>query len=363
MNDNMISGNIQEYEIETMIIKKLQKILEDIPILSDVKVIDAASNEIDIEAYAKIDRRKNIHILCEVKNKAEPLNVRKAVDQLINYMHSIKENQPDFYGMIAAPYISETSGKICEETGMGYIDLIGNCLIKYQSIYVRTRVNSNKYKERRGEKAVYERTSTVSSIILRNLLLQPEKRWRIRELAETSAASTGQVSKVKNYLEEREYIKIDNKGFFIDKPKEMLTDWAKVYNQKKDNIYEYYSLDSIPTIEQKLIDMRNEKKINSVLTGFAGGVRYIPVVRYNKIHVYIQYQDLQEAVKFLGIKNVASGANISLIIPYDSCVLVDTRNIKNSIVASPVQVSLDLLGMKGRGEEAASAIIDKEFNN
>ena len=37
------------------------------------------------------------------------------------------------------------------------------------------------------------------------------------------------------------------------------------------------------------------------------------------------------------------------------------QKIKGIDVVSPVQACLDLLGLKGRGEEAAQAILDKEY--
>ena len=41
-----------------------------------------------------------------------------------------------------------------------------------------------------------------------------------------------------------------------------------------------------------------------------GKVRYDPVVRYNKVHVYIAPEDILEAVDYLSLKEVHSGANL-----------------------------------------------------
>jgi hypothetical protein len=73
-------------------------------------------------------------------------------------------------------------------------------------------------------------------------------------------------------------------------------------------------------------------------------------------------QDLQEAIIFIGCKKVTSGSNISIIVPYDQSILFDTREIKGSMVVSPVQICLDLMGLIGRGEEAATAVLEKEFS-
>ncbi len=362
MKNGIPLNAITEQQIEIQIIEKLQIILEKIPILNNIDIYNARRKEFDIEACANIGEDKKLHIICEVKNKAEPLYIRNAINQLNKYkMQFKKEYGHDFYYMIAAPYISEASSKILEEEEIGYIDLSGNCLIKYHSVYVRIEGNPNKYSEKRGSKSIFERSSIRSGIILRNLLQNPDKTWKIQELADVSLSSIGQVSKVKKFLEEREFIKSETSGFSVIKPKEIITEWAKAYNSKKNTVYECYSMESIPQIEQKLIDIKDIKGIECVLTGFAGAVRYAPTVRYNKVHVYVPLQDLQEAIMFLECKEVTSGSNISIIVPYDQSVLFDVRIIKNSMVASPVQTCLDLMGLKGRGDEAAEAILDKEF--
>lgn len=363
VKDDITIDNITHQQIEIQIIEKLQRVLESIPILDNIDVCNARRNEIDIEAYANIDSYQKLHIICEVKKKAEPLHIRNAVNQLKRYKMLLEQvNDNNSYCMVAAPYISQASSRILEEEGIGYIDLSGNCMIKHQSVYVRVEGNPNKYSEKRGSKSIFERSSVQSSIILRNLFQNPDKKWKMQELADVASSSIGQVSKVKKFLEEREFITSSENGFSVNRTKEVISEWAKVYNSKPNTVYECYSLDSIPQIEQKFIEMKEEKGIECILTGFAGGVRYSPTVRYNKVHVYVPLQDLQEAITFIGCKKVTSGSNISIIVPYDSSVLFDSRKIKGSMVVSPVQVCLDLIGLKGRGEEASIAILEKEFS-
>ncbi len=61
----------------------------------------------------------------------------------------------------------------------------------------------------------------------------------------------------------------------------------------------------------------------------------------------------------LSLKRSDSGANVTLYAPYDEGVLYGARPIDGICIASPVQVYLDLLGMKGRGEEAAKALLEE----
>ena len=366
VKEDVVIYNITHQQIAIQIEDELRKILTSIPALS--KVVVTAEGQVagniryDIEASVEIGAKEKLTIICDVISKGEPQYIRSAAGQLMKIKEKLMKNSAAaYYPVIAAPYISPVSSRICEEMGIGYIDLSGNCMLIYKGIYVRIEGKLNKYKDARGNKSVFERGSIKSSVILRYLLRDPQKRWRVQELAEASESSIGLVSRVKSYLEEREYALSTEDGFFIKKPAEVIAEWAKTYNAKPNTVYDCYSTDSIAQLEQKLVAMQAESGIDYAFTGFSGGVRYAPTVRYNKIHVYVPLQNLQEAIAAMQCKKVTSGANISIIVPYDPCTMIDARIINGSRVASPVQVCLDLLGLAGRGEEAANAIMEKEF--
>lgn len=358
MIEDISIHNITHRQIVIQIQDALLRVLDAVPNLSDVDVLlSQQEGGYDIVASAIMMGSSSIlKIICIVKSKGEPQYIRKAGHQLL----AMRKNVGDCYAMIGAPYISDESRRICKEMGIGCIDLSGNCMIVFKRIYVWIEGKPNKYKDSRGSKSIFERSSVQSCIILRWLLKNPNKIWKIQDLAEASASSMGQVSKVKKFLEEREYVANAEPGFLIKRPKELIMEWAKVYNSKPNTVYECYSADSIPQIEQKLIEMRAQSAIEYAITGLSGGVRYTSAVRYNKVHVYIPLQEIEEAIKLLGSKAVTSGSNISIIVPYDQCIMMDARNIKGILVASPVQVCLDLMSLKGRGEEAVQAIIEKE---
>ena len=63
----------------------------------------------------------------------------------------------------------------------------------------------------------------------------------------------------------------------------------------------------------------------------------------------------------MDLSPVNTGGNIVITIPHDDTPCMFYRQINDSLVTSPVQTALDLLGNAGRGEEAANAIIAKEF--
>ena len=67
-----------------------------------------------------------------------------------------------------------------------------------------------------------------------------------------------------------------------------------------------YSLSGITDIEAKISKMKEDMGIDCLLTGFSGGIRYQPVVRYQKVHALIDAVNLENAINFLGLKKVDS---------------------------------------------------------
>ena len=355
--------NISEWQMILKVEELLLTVLKNVPVLSDIKVQRNASHAYDIEIMAMMEGVGEVSIACEVKGNGEPQHVRRAISQLEKWkqIKGEQNNTENMYCMVAAPYISSDSVKLCEEKGIGYIDLSGNCLLHWKNIYVRIEGNPNKYKDSRGGKAIFERSAVKSSIVLRVLMHNYRKSWRVQELANASSASLGQIAKIMRFMEEREFIRKDEAGFALQKLKDLIMEWGNVYNSKANTVHDYYTLDSVPQIEQRLAEMKEKIGVEYALTAHAAAVRYSPAVRYNKVHAYISMRDLNIAAEYLDCKPVTSGSNLSFIEPYDPCVLFGKREIGGIDIVSPVQASLDLLGLKGRGEEAALAIFAKEF--
>ena len=132
--------------------------------------------------------------------------------------------------------------------------------------------------------------------------------------------------------------------------------WKEVSMKAEKYLLEYMMKSNIPAERVK-----KDMGIDSYLTGLSGGVRYTPVVRYNKVHVYIAPEDIQEAIIYLEIKEVDSGSNVIIFPLENDSYIKDYRVIDDSVVVSPLQIYLDSMQIKGRGEEMAEAVLKKEI--
>ena len=292
-----------------------------------------------------------MQLIAEVKSNGQPRLAREAVNQMLRY----KDKISDAYFVFIAPYISPKAADICLSEGIGYLDLSGNCLLSFDKIFIQKKDYPNQFKEKRDLKSLY---APKSERLLRVLLCNPNKKWKIKELADESGVSLGQASNVKKVLFDREIISGERGGFNLKEPAALLREWAENYDYRKNEVQEFYSLKGVMDIENALAVYCNNRNIKYALTGFSGAARITPAVRYKKAMIYAA--DLaEEAFSDLSLKAVKSGGNLLLFSPYDDGVFYGSSKFSEIQVVSEIQLYLDLQGFHGRGEEAAQVLYER----
>ena len=290
-------------------------------------------------------------VLVEVKGSGQPRIVRDAVNQLLRY----QSDASGAYGVLVAPYISSQSARICLESGIGYVDLAGNCRLSFGSVYVQRDGKPNPNPQRRALRSLYAPRTTR---VLRVLLQDPKKPWRLQPLAQEAGVSLGQVYHVKKLLADREWIRSEEGGLRLSDHGALLREWSQHYTYRKNVARDFYSLDAPPEIERKLAAACREGAVPYAFTGFSAAARLAPMVRYQRVMAYVD-GDLTPVVTALSLKEVPSGANVSLLSPYDDGVFYGAAEVDSLRIAWPVQVYLDLVGYRGRGEEAATFLLER----
>ncbi len=296
-----------------------------------------------------------VNLEVKVLNRAFPSIIAEAVAEDLFLK--------DSYVVIMAPFISSESAKQCEKFGVGYMDMSGNCSLLVHSIYVSDQGHPNKFIRKRTAKSIFNPSSKVSSVILREIMRDVKYQWKLSLLADSLKCSIGQVFKVKDYLCEQLWAQMTPDGLQILDPQAIMKFWSAAYELKSDSfeIVNCHTLLPISQFEDRIRQIREDSKIECHLTGFAGGVRYAPVIRYTKVHLLIPRRDLAIFLEAAQCKRVDSGANVEIHVLDSEELLHDERSIRGQQIASPVQVFLDCMRLKGRGEEMAEAIFAKEI--
>lgn len=330
--------------------------LREIPFLDlDLDSISPLPNAFRPDLSARLEvQGRSVYLIVEVKNNGQPRYSRQAANQILRYLGDF----PDSYGIFIAPYISRNAAQICREANIGYIDFAGNCHLAFLQVYIHREGFPNRYMEKRALQSLY---APKAERILRVLLVSGSRQWKIQDLATVADVSLGLASNVKKLLTDREWVDAHPIGFSLTQPLELLKEWSDNYNYRRNQIAEYYTMLSVSDFEYRLGEACTRQNIRYGLTGFSGAARFAPMVRYQRVMAYIQ-DGIDRLKPELEIKPVTSGANVMLMTPYDEGVFYGSKDVDDLQVVSPIQVYLDLIGYRGRGVEAAEAILDGVIN-
>lgn len=227
MNNKMKKNDIN---IEKSAKSALNACLSNVPFVKSIIVQEASSKKSDesTDITAKIKLPDGVlHLVAAVKNSGQPRLAREAVNRLLRF----KDKVPNAYFVFIAPYISSKSAEICESEGIGYLDLSGNCLLSFDKVLIQKTDYPNQFKEKRDLKSLF---TPKAERLLRVLLCNPGKKWKIKNLAVESGVSLGQASNVKRVLFDREFISGKRGGFSLKDPLALLREWAENYDYRKN---------------------------------------------------------------------------------------------------------------------------------
>lgn len=217
--------------------KTLRNLLGEIPGVSNVRIVheplvEDTTLDILVEATSAAGP---LRIAVEVKSSGQPRLVKDAINQLRHY---IAESPRPVTPVIMAPFLSEQSRALCTQENMGYIDFHGNARIVTETLFIDRQVPGRPDPERRALRSLFK---PKSARILRCLLRDIERRWRVTELAEAASVSVGLVSTVGSSLRERGWMEHTDDGFLLNDPAALLDSWAEEYEPPKGEEMHFYT--------------------------------------------------------------------------------------------------------------------------
>lgn len=203
-----------------------------------------------------------------------------------------------------------------------------------------------------------------ASLILREMLKSPDKKWIIEDFSR-KGVSAGWVSEILGEMAVYGYIERVGRGplsySIMRFPDRLIRDWIKWYNFKYNTIYSFYSPSK--NIEDELVQYFRKNNIPYALTLFSGARKAVPYVNDPRIHIYIPaITVLGDLVRFKGMFNLLElkeSGNVHLAIPYyKNSIFEYVHYIKGVAVVSYLQLYLDLYTFSPRGKEQAEYLVD-----
>lgn len=310
----------------------------------------------DFVLRADLDGREVV-LLVQVKERPHLVDLRVAAERI--RAHAKGSEIP----VIAARFLGPNRRALLREMGVGYLDLAGNIHLRGAGILVDREQNKNPFGY---DSEASNPFSDKASIVLRLLLGEPGRFWKVREMAKAGAINPGWVSRVVEALAKRGLVSFDrSKGISLLRGEEAVREWADLYDWRRNRFNKYYChAYGVREVMERVsrVDLGDDR---SVAFGFQAGASLVaPYASFNQVHVIVDGRLFEavvpEIVRQLGLEPADNGANLVLVRPHcRSSALFGAEKVGSYRVVSDVQLYLDLHRYPLRGEEQAAHILDK----
>lgn len=203
--------------------------------------------------------------------------------------------------------------------------------------------------------------SDRSSLVLRALLREPEKRWTVPDFAK-EGVSFGLASEVLGKAESLGFVERAMKGresfSRLLRKDEILKEWLRAYSFDKN--YQAYYLNTNKNFLRYCREYLERKKIAYALTLYSASRLISPYVKDDREFIYVDVDRenvtafLKEAQTQLNLYKLVHGGNVCFAVPfYRSSVFKEAKKIRGHSIVSNLQLYLDLMTFPPVGHEEA----------
>jgi hypothetical protein len=284
----------------------------------------------------------------EVCSLGQPRQIRAAVTRL----RDIRREVENAYPLAAAVYIGPQSARILKNNGLGYIDLSGNCSLAFGHVLIDKEGKRNVRPSTRPLRSLFAPRATR---VVRVLLAEPGRAWRLEELAKAAAVSLGHSHNVVKRLADLAWVERDDRQRIrLMKPADLLESWCDSYAYRESEITSYVVPEKITRrFMAELGRVATAEARRYAFTLNAGLSLVAPHLRLPAIHCYLE-GDPGPVASALGLRPATeSEGGLHLLAPYDPGVFYGVLEKSGLKVTSLPQLYADLAGYERRGRELA----------
>lgn len=348
----MLKQPVLMKELEDRAAKVLESILNQIPIIKLERMeIEPTMGRHQVDILVRLKASNHHHVLvCEVKSSGQPRYVREGLLQLRN---CVAQSNIQATPVFIAPYLSPEARMICRENEVCFVDLQGNVRLEFDGVFIERIVSNKPPSERRELKSLFR---PKSAQVLKVMLHDPDRKWRVEELAKSAEVSLGHVSNVRTGLLDREWAQVSNVGLFLSDPNALIDAWRDAYephNEKRMSFYTIMHGGSFEAAARTCLST-DRKKGRAIFASFSAAHWLAPYGRTGMQYFYADEAGLEKLKIALQLSPVGKGENVTVMIPKDRGLFDDTTEpAPGAICTSAIQTYLDLAVAGERGREAA----------
>ena len=305
-------------------------------------------------------------LVVDVKPNGAPRHVRSGIHQLESCVARLRQSGEANGGrrllpMLVSPYLSPEARAICTDHDVAYLDLVGNARLAFDTVYIERAVADKPRSETRALRSIF---TPKAAAILRVLVRDPDRAWRVADLAAQANASYGHVSNVRKALLEREWLEVRDDGAVLVQPDALLQTWRENYRRPTGQ-----SITGYTYLHGRQLDERLRGKLNpypeqprAIHSLHSAAQWFAPFSRSGTQTFYADEPGAEVLKEGLKLASAARGANVVLHVPTDESLFDDASEpAPNVFCTSPIVTYLDLWNGSDREREAADHLAGELF--
>src|SRR5213592_1322978 len=219
-------------EIRRQVAQRLLELFPKAKGWEDLADLRVAGRPVDVAVKFRLGDAERL-VVVEVSSLGQPRQIRAAVTRLAE----IHRELPAAYPVAASVYIGPQSARILKDNNLGYLDLSGNCYVAFDQVLIEKEGKRNLRPSTRPLRSLFAPRATR---VVRVLLAEPQRAWRLEELAKAAQVSLGHGHNVVKRLQELAWVEHDeSQRIRLGKPADLLESWCESYTYRANEIGSY----------------------------------------------------------------------------------------------------------------------------
>jgi len=301
---------------------------------------------------------QEISIIAETRGDVFPRDAREVVWQLKQHQRDFASSNQHFVPMIIARSVSEGARSFLRDEHVAYYDLSGSLYIGVGDTFVLI----DKPKSKRAKRKDVNIFKGTRAQVLHALFARADEWVSGSDIAEEAAVSPATVSQTFKDLERRDWLQAKGEGPAkrrrLIRPDVLLDAWRdSILVEPATKQSRYYVPNMKPEDMAKKIAGENyDDDCDLEITGQFAAQSYAPFLS-NISNLAVRVTDKRSRewlLSVLGAREVSEGANLTVIDAKSKRLSRGVSDDPERLLASPLQVYLDLLEDHGRSKEMAA---------
>ena len=310
----------------------------------------------DVIFQLKIGDRE-VSIVAETRGDVFPRDAREVVWQLKQYQLDLASSNQHIVPMIIARSVSEGARSFLRDEHVAYYDLSGSLYIGVGDTFVLIDKPKSK-RIRRKDVNIFKGTRAQ---VLQALIARQSEWVTGTEIAEDAGVSPATVSQTLKDLERRDWLQVKGEGPAkrrrLIQPDDLLDAWRDIILVEPANRQSRYYVPRMKPEDMvhKIQSEHDHNDYDLEFTGQFAAQSYAPFLS-NVSNLAVRVTDKRSRewlLSVLGAREVSEGANLTVIDAKSKQLSRGVSDDDERLLASPLQVYLDLLEDHGRSKEMA----------